>query len=121
VTGIRPRLPRVGLDQLLAEGVEKRLARYRKLAIRLREGLRKLGYKLYTSDEKMVPILTAAWTPEGVSSLEILEHLAQNYHIKISSGLGDLRDKIFRIGTMSPVVDEGDVDEVLEALSTFRK
>jgi len=112
---------RVGLDQLLAEGVEKRLARYQQLAMRLREGLRRLGFKLYTPDEKMVPILTAAWAPDGVSSLEILDHLAQNYHIKISSGLGDLREKIFRIGTMSPVVGESDVDEVLDALSTFRK
>jgi len=112
---------RVGLDQLMAEGVENRMARYRILALRLREGLRRLGFRLYTPDEKMVPILTAAWAPQGVSSLEILDHLAQNYHIKISSGLGELKEKLFRIGTMSPVVGEGDVDEVLEALSTFRK
>ena len=109
------------MDQLVAKGVENRMERYRKLALKLREGSHRLGFRLYTPYEKMVPILTAPWAPEGVSSHEILDHLAKNYHIKISSGLGELKEKLFRISTKSPVVGEGVVDEVLDALSTFWK
>lgn len=110
---------KTGLEQLMAEGIEVRLGRYRKLALRLREGLRRLGYKLYTPDEIMSPVLTAAWAPEGISSLKIVNYLSENYHIKISTGLGVLKEKIFRIGTMSPLMGEKDIDEVLEALGNF--
>jgi len=109
------------LEQLMQEGIETRLARYRTLALRLRAGLRRLGYRLFTPDEEMTPVLTAAYCPDGVSSGGIVSYLSDQYQIKISGGLGDLKEKMFRVGTMSPLVSEADVDNLLLALEQFEK
>jgi alanine-glyoxylate transaminase/serine-glyoxylate transaminase/serine-pyruvate transaminase len=107
------------LKALLAEGIETRMARYRRLALRLREGLREVGMPPFTPDEMLAPVLTAACMPEGVSSGEVVQFMADQRHIKISGGLGALKEKIIRIGHMSPTVSEADIDEVLEGLRAF--
>lgn len=112
---------RTSLETLLAEGIQKRLERYTVLAMRLREGLRRIGMPPFTPDEQMAPVLTAAYGPKGVPTGEIVQFLADAHNIKISGGLGALKDQIFRIGHMSPVLTEADIDEVIEALSDFKQ
>jgi alanine-glyoxylate transaminase / serine-glyoxylate transaminase / serine-pyruvate transaminase len=107
---------RVGLESLLAEGIATRLERYCRLAYRLRDGLRRIGMRPYTPDERMAPVLTAAYGPAGIPTGKIIETLAEDDHIKIAGGLGLLKDQIIRIGHMSPTTSEADMDEVLEAL-----
>jgi alanine-glyoxylate transaminase / serine-glyoxylate transaminase / serine-pyruvate transaminase len=111
----------VSLEQLLKEGIPQRMKRYRRLALCLRDGLRQIGMQPFTSDEMMAPVLTAAICPPGVSSGEIVAFMETERHIKISGGLGSLKEKIIRIGHMSPVLNEGDIDEVLNALAAFGK
>ncbi len=110
---------RVGLDQLLTEGIETRLERFRRLALRLRTGLREIGMPPFTPDEILVPVLTAAYSLPGVPSSRLIDYLAAHHRIKISNGLGVLHDVIFRIGHMSPLMKEADIDQVLEALRSF--
>jgi alanine-glyoxylate transaminase/serine-glyoxylate transaminase/serine-pyruvate transaminase len=111
---------RAGLQGLLAEGIESRMERYRGLAMRLRRGLRKIGMQPYTPDELMAPVLTAAFGPPGVATGEIVDYMAEVHHTKIAGGLGDqLKDKIFRIGHMSPTVGEADIDQVVKQLAAF--
>ena len=112
---------RTALDDLLAEGIATRLERYCSLALRLREGLRSIGMLPYTPDEMMAPVLTAAWCPEGVTSDQIVDYMAENHGIKISGGLGALKEKLIRIGHMSPTVSTDDIDQVIEGLKDFRK
>ncbi len=110
-----------GLESLLREGVETRLARYRRLALRLRQGLRRIGMPPYTPDDLLAPMLTAAYGPPGVPTSHIVQYMADVHHIKIAGGLGEgLKDKIFRIGHMAPALTEADVDQVVEALAGFR-
>jgi alanine-glyoxylate transaminase / serine-glyoxylate transaminase / serine-pyruvate transaminase len=112
---------RLSLEQLLAEGIENRLERYRCLALHLREGLRRLNMPPYTPDEIMAPVLTAAYGLERIPTCEIVSFLEEKHHIKISGGLGALKDRVFRIGHMSPILTESDIDQVLAALADFRK
>jgi alanine-glyoxylate transaminase / serine-glyoxylate transaminase / serine-pyruvate transaminase len=111
---------RTSLDQLLSEGLEARQARYTKLALRLREGLRRIGMPPYTPDEFMAPVLTAAYGPPGVPTSLIVRYLSEAHAIKIAGGLGALKDRIFRVGHMSPTVTEADIDLVLAALEDFK-
>ncbi len=111
---------RVALGQLLNEGITKRLNRYRTLAMRLRNGLREIGLTPFTPDDMMAPVLTAAVCPEGVSSEEIVEYMANAHATKISTGLGALKQKLIRIGHMSPTVNESDIDEIICALAEFQ-
>ena len=111
---------RAGLQGLLAEGLDRRMKRFHALALRLRRGLREIGMPPYTPDELLAPVLTAAYGPPGIPTGEIVAYLAEVHHTKIAGGLGDqLKDKIIRIGHMSPTVGEADIDQVLSELASF--
>lgn len=111
---------KASLTSLLAEGMESRQERYRRLALRLRTGLRRIGMPPFTPDELLAPMLTAALVPEGVVSAQIVEYMSEVHQIKIAGGLGEnLKDKIIRIGHMSPTLTEADIDRVIEALAAF--
>jgi aspartate aminotransferase-like enzyme len=72
-----------------------------------------------TSDELMAPDLTAVFGPAGITKHEIVEYLAEYHGIKISGGLGSLKNKIFSIEQMSPTVAENDIDGMVNALEDF--
>jgi len=109
------------LESLLAEGIENRLSRYRVLALRLRNGLRRIGMQPLTPDEIMAPVLTAAYGPNGIPTSKIVEYLGEKHGIIIAGGLGKLKNKVFRIGHMSPIISAVDIDQVLFALDDFNK
>lgn len=111
---------RVALKRLLADGIEARIRRYTGLAMRLREGVRHLGLKPFTPDDRLAPVLTAVCSPEGISSSEIVRYLHETRNIRVSGGLGGgLKDRVFRVGHMGPMVGEADIDAVLEGLAAF--
>jgi aspartate aminotransferase-like enzyme len=87
----------------------------------LRNGLRQIGLVPFTADEILAPVLTAAYCPPGVSSGEIVAFMEKERHIKISAGLGALKDRIIRIGHMCPSMSEADIQEVLDGLAAFKK
>ena len=111
---------KVALEQLLDEGVQNRMDRFKKLALQLRKGLREAGMEPYTPDEELNPVLTGAWLPEGVSSTEVLKYLLDEHHIQISTGLGDLKPKMIRVGHMTPVVNSEDISVLVDALKAFK-
>ena len=110
----------VSLEQLLAEGIDARMRRYRSLAIKLRSGLREAGMQPFTPDEALNPVLTAGYPPDGIDSAKVVDYLLNEHHIQISGGLGALRPKIFRIGHMSPVISDLDIDTLVSALKQFK-
>ncbi len=111
---------RAALRSLLAEGLETRIARYTGLAMRLRNGVRELGLEPLTPDDQLAPVLTAIYGPEGIATSEIVRFLLENHNLRISGGLGeDLQDRVFRVGHMSPLTNEADIDDVLAGLADF--
>ena len=96
------------------------MERYKALAMQLRNGLREAGMPPFTKDEDMNPVLTAAFPPQGVDSSEVVNYLLNDYQIQISSGLGNLKSKIFRIGHMSPVISDEDMAKLINALISFK-
>ena len=109
----------IALEQLVDEGIEKRMNQFRELALLLRKGLWDLEMDPITPDEELNPVLTAASTPAGVDSGEIVTFLKDKHHIQISPGLGVLKPTVFRIGHMSPVMEKKDINNVLNALNDF--
>ena len=111
---------KVALEQLLDEGIQNRVERFKILALQLRKGLREAGMEPYTRDEELNPVLTAAWLPEGVSSAEVLKYLLDEYNIQISTGLGNLKPKMIRVGHMTPVVSSEDISFLIDALKAYK-
>lgn len=109
----------VSLEQLISEGIPSRMARYQSLAMQLRNGLREAGMRPFTDDRDMNPVLTAAYPPDGVESGAIVDYLLERHNIQISGGLGHLKPKIFRIGHMSPVISDVDMNHLIDALKLF--
>lgn len=107
------------LEMLMEEGIVKRMERYQSLALLLRKGLREAGMEPFTRDADLNPVLTAAYTPQGIDSGEIVQYLLDEHHIQISGGLGELKSKIFRVGHMSPVLEHTDIENLVSALKDF--
>lgn len=107
---------RKSLDILMKDGLENRLLRYQNLAKRLRSNLHKIGLAPYTSDDLLSPVITAIRGPTGIDTTEIVNYLYENYSMRIAGGLGLLKNKIFRIGHMTPTISLDDIDDLVLAI-----
>jgi aspartate aminotransferase-like enzyme len=108
-----------GLRQLLAEGLNNRLRRFQKLADYLRQGLKELGMPLVVPDDIASAVMTVAWGPPGVPTSQLVRYVEVEHGIKIAGGLGAFKDKVIRIGHMSPKVTTAHMDQLLAALKDF--
>lgn len=110
---------RAGLQSLVRNGVDARIRQYESRAKRLRDGLRAIGLPPSIPDSLMSPVLTAAVCPPGVTSYQIIAYLADEHHIKITTGFGEHRDSMIRIGHMGGAISDADIDTLLSALRQF--
>jgi alanine-glyoxylate transaminase / serine-glyoxylate transaminase / serine-pyruvate transaminase len=110
----------ISLGKLMDEGIYARQNRYINLALKLRNDLRRIGMVPLTPDEILAPVITAAIGPTGIPTGLIVEYISDIHHIKIAGGLGLLKDKIIRIGHMSPSISAEDIDDVINALAMFQ-
>lgn len=93
----------VSLGQILAEGMDARIARHRRIARSFRAALSALGLRLVpVSPEKAAHTMTAVYYPEGVDSA-LLEKV-QQAGVILAGGLHpEIRTRYFRIGHMGAV------------------
>lgn len=109
------------LKMIREEGLENVLARHKSNAELLRNSLREMGLKLFVEDdEKASFAVTSVYPPEGVTVPQIRKALKEDYNIIVANGQNDLKDKIFRIGTLG-FVSERDVLTVLASLMEVLK
>lgn len=101
------------------EGLEARFERHARAAARLRDGLEGLGFEPVASPELRSPTVTCMRPPAGVDASALVKGLAERHNIYISGGLGPLRGKTIRIGTMGTQAQPEVVDRLLAALKTL--
>lgn len=87
------------LDELLAEGLDRRVARYEALARRLRRGLRRLGLRPFIPVGLMSPLLTTVELPVGFSADEFHDRVKSEGYI-VYAGKGILRDRVFQVANI---------------------
>lgn len=104
------------LKMLRAEGLENILNRHKTNAMLLRNSLREMGLNLFVNDdEKASYAVTSVYPPDGVSVADIRRILKDDYNIIVANGQNDLKDKIFRIGTLG-YISERDILMVISAI-----
>ena len=104
-------------EMLKSEGLENIFERHKSNALLLRNCLRNMGLKLFVEDDdKASYAVTSVYPPEGISVPDIRKGLKDDYDIIIANGQNDLKDKIFRIGTLG-FVSERDILTVVAALN----
>lgn len=92
------------LNELLEEGVPKRIQRYKKMATLIRERMAKLGLKPVLTPDRQSNTITAYYLPEGLSYQALHDQLkAQGY--VIYAGQGNLENKIFRVANMGALTE----------------
>lgn len=104
-----------GIQQILAEGLDSRIARTAEAALAVRKGLRQLGFDMFVDDEWASPITTSVRAHERLPAADLAAYLVQTHDIHISGGLGPLAGVIFRVGHMGLAIEREEVELVLHA------
>ena len=106
------------LTEIVEEGLEARYARHRDVSAYLMTGLEKLGIRPFSQEGYRLPNLNAIHIPESVTDeVAIRKRLLEEFGLEIGGGLGDLKGKIWRIGTMGASATRRNVALLLAALN----
>ncbi len=107
----------VALDMILSETIEKVEERHRRIADVIRSAATENGFTLFSKSPAIN--LTAIETPGNVSTDEIVEFF-DTHGVKIATGQGSMKNKIFRIGHMG-YVDLADARMIASLLDELGK
>ncbi len=103
---------------LVEEGVEARWTRHERVGRALQAGLEAMGLALFAAEAYRLPVLTTVRVPEGVDGERVRSRLLEEFGIEIGAGFGELRNHIWRIGTMGYNAQPRTVLLLLSALET---
>ncbi len=87
------------LNELLEEGVAKRIQRYKKMAHLIRERMAKIGIKPVLTPERQSNTITSYYLPEGLTYQTLHSRLKAEGYV-IYAGQGNLENRIFRVANM---------------------
>jgi len=104
------------LDLMLAEGMDHVYARHAAAGRAVRRAMQSLGLRLFADPAYASNVVTSVHAPEGISSTSLVKQLADDAHIIISNGQGELKGRIFRIGHMG-AFDEETITRTVEAVA----
>jgi aspartate aminotransferase-like enzyme len=96
----------VQLDDILAEGLDNRWQRHRRMAELVRDWAR-VRFRLYSDERYLSNTVTNVENTRGIDVIALNAELGQRGAM-ISNGYGDLKGKCFRIAHMGDLI-EGDV------------
>lgn len=96
----------VALKMIKEEGIDNMNARHRRHAMALRAALRAINLKLLVENDKNASYaITSILPPDGITVPDIRKTLQKDYDIVVANGQNQLKDKIFRMGTLGFVCD----------------
>ena len=105
------------LKEIMEEGLEARFARHSTVSEKLISGLSLLGVNPFAQEGHRLPTLNSVVIPSGVQDeTAIRKRLLLEYGLEIGGGLGELKGKIWRIGTMGTSATHRNVSLLLTAL-----
>jgi 2-aminoethylphosphonate-pyruvate transaminase len=92
------------LNELMEEGIAKRMQRYKKVATLIRDRMATLGVKPLLTPEKFSNTITAFYLPDGVTYQSLHDRLKHEGYV-IYAGQGQLQSKIFRVANMGALTE----------------
>jgi aspartate aminotransferase-like enzyme len=91
------------LDIVLEEGLEKRVDRHRRCANAFYTGLSELGFTPFAHPEARSSVVIAFNYIPGIEDKTFRKILGEQFRVLIAGGFGELKGKVFRIGSMGEV------------------
>ena len=107
------------LSLVREEGLSARFTRHARASSRLRGGLAALGFVPVAAEDLLSNTVTCVRPPEGIEASALVKDLREKHNIFISGGLGPLRGRTIRIGTMGTQADPAVVDRLLGAMKAL--
>ncbi len=108
---------RESLAEIVEEGLEARFERHRRQSAFLTEGMAELGVTPFAQEGYRLPTLNAFRIPDHVTDeAAIRMRLLEEYGLEIGGGLGALKGKVWRVGTMGASATRRNVVLLLAAL-----
>jgi alanine-glyoxylate transaminase/serine-glyoxylate transaminase/serine-pyruvate transaminase len=94
------------VDMLLDEGLDNVFARHDRHAEATRRAVRSWGLEIQCADPRHYSSsLTAVRVPDGHSADALRATILKQYNMSLGNGLGQLKDKVFRIGHLGDFGD----------------
>lgn len=113
---------KTALEMIKDEGLDNIIARHTKIATALRASLKAIGLKLFVQDESVASTsITAILPPENVSVPDIRKVMKNDYDIVVANGQNQLKDKIFRMGTLGFVSERDAITAIGSLEATLYK
>ena len=110
------------LKMIKEEGIENVNARHKRHAMALRAAIRALNLQLLVPDDENASYaITSILPPEGITIPDIRKTLKNDYDIEVANGQNQLKDKIFRMGTLGFVCDRDLIASVGALEATLQK
>lgn len=107
------------LRDIKEEGLENRFKRHSDVSRMLMTQLDRRGYKPFAKEGFRLPTLNSLHLPAGVDDVAIRKRLLTEYGLEIGGGLGDLKGKVWRIGTMGESAQVRNVAMLVAALDNI--
>jgi alanine-glyoxylate transaminase/serine-glyoxylate transaminase/serine-pyruvate transaminase len=104
------------LRMTLIEGLENRWARHEMHSRALMAGLTSFELKPFAQEGHRLWQLNAVRVPQGIDDLEVRMRLLRKYDTEIGGGLGPVKGRIWRIGTMGYSADHPNILNLLSAM-----
>ncbi len=104
------------LRMIVEETPAARYERHREVSEQLMSGLAKMGIRPFAQEGYRLNTLNSAWIPDGVDDIAVRKALLTQYGLEIGGGLGALKGKVWRIGTMGESAQVRHVALLLAAL-----
>jgi 2-aminoethylphosphonate-pyruvate transaminase len=92
------------LNELMEEGVAKRIQRYKRASTLIRDRMAKLGVTPMLTPDQYSNTITAYHLPEGVTYRLLHDRLKEQGYV-IYAGQGQLESKIFRVANMGALTE----------------
>src|SRR5690348_2512247 len=85
------------LQLILDEGLEQRFERHRRAQAAVREGLERIGFRMFADARWASPTVTVAYPPAGADAAVLIRNM-RTHGFAIAGGLEQLAGKVIRIG-----------------------
>jgi alanine-glyoxylate transaminase/serine-glyoxylate transaminase/serine-pyruvate transaminase len=109
------------LEELVKEGLENRIARYKETARYFRQSIGELGFQLFVEGPQASSCISSISRLPNLDVHSLVTFLLEEKNIQIAGGLGRTKGEIFRVGHMGKASSRDYVDELLEAIQEFMR
>jgi alanine-glyoxylate transaminase / serine-glyoxylate transaminase / serine-pyruvate transaminase len=107
------------VDGVMARGLEAHQAGLAQAAARVREGLGELGFEMVIPDGWASPVTTAVWGLPGMDVHHYQDWMRRERGLRLGGGLGELADRVFRVGHMGRASEADVIDAYLGATAEY--